>query len=99
MKMSRVANVKDAIEKLKERGFWIHGFASESDRDYTTVDYKGKIALVFGSEGRGMKPTVKKACDFLTAIPMPGGVESLNLSVAVGIVVYEALRQRRAFQN
>ena len=99
LKMSRVVNVRGAIEKLKEMGFWIHGFASEGDRDYTDVDYKGKIALVFGSEGKGIKPTVRKACDFLAAIPMPGGFESLNLSVAVGIIVYEALRQRRACQN
>ena len=86
---------KDAVEKLKKSGFWVHGFASESDLVYTALDYKGKVALVFGSEGMGIKPTVKKACDMMGSIPMPGRIESLNISVAVGIVLYEALRQRR----
>jgi 23S rRNA (guanosine2251-2'-O)-methyltransferase len=95
LRLSKAVNVKGAMEKLKEAGFWVYGFASESDLEYTAVDYRDKIALLFGSEGKGLKPTVKKACDRIASIPMPGGIESLNISVTVGVVLYEALRQRR----
>lgn len=94
MKICQVTNLKSTMDYLKKQGFWIVGTDMEGT-SYTDIDYKGKIALVTGSEGFGMSRLVKENCDFIATIPMYGKVNSLNASVATAIVVYEALKQRR----
>jgi len=89
----RVANTVRALEEMKDRGFWIAGADMDGEVMYQT-DLKGPLALVFGSEGRGIGRLVKEKCDFLVSIPMKGSISSLNVSVAAGVLLYEALRQR-----
>ena len=81
---------------LKKRGFWVVG-TSLSDRsvDYRTIDYSGKIALIIGNEGSGITNLVSKKCDFIAKIPMYGETNSLNASVAAGIMIYEIIRNRK----
>ncbi len=98
--VARVVNLSQAIERLKEARFWIYGLDAKGGRNYAEVDYRGPVALVVGGEGRGMRPLVAGRCDGTVRIPMQGKVESLNVSVATAIVLYEILRQRagtRAF--
>lgn len=90
-KIVMVANLKDTIDKLKKLGFWIVGSDADGE-DYTKIDYKGKTALIIGSEGFGLKEIVRKNCDFIASIPLKGKVNSLNASVAAGILIYEVLR-------
>ena len=82
-------------EYLKEQGVWICGTDMDTNTIYTKQDYKMPIAIVIGSEGFGMSRLVKEECDFIASIPMKGKINSLNASVATGIVVYEAVRQRK----
>ena len=82
------------IEYLKEKGFWIYGAAAESEESIYVPDYEGDIGLVLGSEGKGIRPLIRKKCDFLISIPMRGQVASLNVSVAAGIIAYEIFRKR-----
>ena len=89
----QVTNITNTIKELKERGVWIYGLDMEGDNIYNT-DLKGSIALVLGSEGKGITKLVSKNCDKLISIPMKGNVDSLNVSVATGIVSYEVFRQR-----
>lgn len=84
MKIIKVPNINNAIQKLKDYGYWIVGTDMEGE-DYTTIDYKTKIALVIGNEGKGISNLVSKNCDYLAKIPMTGTVNSLNASVACGI--------------
>ncbi len=91
MRIAKVTNLVDAINKLKENGYWIVGTALEDAVDYRDIDYTGKIALVIGNEGSGMSPSVKKACDYIAKIPMYGKINSLNASVAAGIMIYEVI--------
>ena len=93
MKIIKVSNINNAIEKLKKYGYWIVGTDMEG-MPYTTIDYKTKIAIVIGNEGSGMSDKVRKNCDFLVKIPMKGKVTSLNASVSTGIVIYEAVEQK-----
>ena len=88
-----VSNLKSTIEKLKKNGFWIVGTDMEGT-DYRNIDYSGKTALVIGSEGFGMSRIVEDSCDFVAKIPMYGKVNSLNASVAAGIVIYEVVHQK-----
>lgn len=88
-----VTNLNQAIEKLKKNGFWIIGTDMEGD-DYTKLDYKGKTCIVIGNEGNGLSKSVRENCDFIASIKMKGKINSLNASVATGIVVFEALKQR-----
>jgi 23S rRNA (guanosine2251-2'-O)-methyltransferase len=88
-----VVNLVRTIEYLKERGFWIYGADAEAQMDIGAPDYQGNIALVMGSEGRGLRPLVRKKCDFLIAIPLRGQVSSLNVSVAAGVILFEILRK------
>ena len=88
-----VVNLVRTIEYLKERGFWIYGADAVARMDIRTPDYEGNIALVMGSEGRGIRPLIRKKCDFLISIPMRGQVASLNVSVATGVILYEILRK------
>ncbi|RMH52695.1 MAG: 23S rRNA (guanosine(2251)-2'-O)-methyltransferase RlmB [Zetaproteobacteria bacterium] len=91
----RVTNLRRALDRLREAGFWITGLAGEADRMLEEIDLRGRTALVLGSEGEGLRRLVREGCDHLAAIPMAGHVESLNVSVACGIALYEAARQRR----
>lgn len=91
MKISRVTNLVNAINKLKENGYWIVGTALDDAVDYRDIDYSGKIALIIGNEGKGMSDSVKKSCDYIAKIPMYGKINSLNASVAAGIMIYEVI--------
>ncbi|HKV28855.1 MAG TPA: 23S rRNA (guanosine(2251)-2'-O)-methyltransferase RlmB [Candidatus Acidoferrales bacterium] len=93
--VARVKNLARAMEQLKEAGFWLIGLDERAEKSYTEVDYKGRIAIVMGSEGTGLHDLVRKRCDFLVSIPTTGPVRSLNVSVAAGVVLFEALRHRR----
>jgi 23S rRNA (guanosine2251-2'-O)-methyltransferase len=94
--IARVANVADAIRKMKKANVWVAGAdLGSSSVDYTQADFARDIALVIGAEGEGLAPLVKRECDYLVRLPMLGKVHSLNASVAAGILLYEALRQRR----
>ena len=95
MKVVSVSNLVQSIEKLKENGFWIVGTALEDSIDYKTIDYSGKIALVIGNEGKGISRLVRESCDFVANIPMYGEINSLNASVASGIMIYEVVRNRK----
>ena len=94
MKIARVTNITDSLEKLKENGLWICGTDISTDTYYYNQDLTGPLGIVIGNEGTGMSDRVKKNCDFLVKIPMKGKVTSLNASVSAGIVIYEAMKQR-----
>ena len=93
MKIARVTNISDSIQKLKDNGLWICGTDIDAKNYYYNQDLKGPLGVVIGNEGQGMSEKVKKNCDFLVKIPMKGKVTSLNASVSTGIVVYEAVKQ------
>ena len=95
--MVKVANLTQAIETLKEAGFWIAA-ADMDGQPYDKLDWRGKMALVVGSEGAGVSPNVKKHCDFIASIPNYGTVDSFNASVAAGVLLCEAARQRHGGQ-
>ena len=92
--IAEVTNLVATIEKLKEMEYWIVGLDGKGDRTYTGVDYKTPIALVVGNEGKGIRRLVREHCDFLVRIPLFGKIESLNASVAGGLVMFEVARQR-----
>ncbi len=92
--VARVPNLVSVIEDLKKQNIWVYGTDSEGT-DYTSADLKGGIAFVIGSEGYGIGKLIKDKCDFLLRLPMAGHVNSLNASVAAGIFMYEAVRQRK----
>lgn len=94
MKISSVTNLSNTIKYLKENGFWIVG-TDMSGTSYDEIDYSGKIAIVIGNEGKGMSKIVRESCDFIASIPMRGKINSLNASVATGIIVYEAIKSRK----
>jgi 23S rRNA (guanosine2251-2'-O)-methyltransferase len=89
-----VTNLARTLGELKERNIWITGTSDDAPQTLYQVDLKGPTALVLGAEGAGMRQLTRKTCDQLVSIPMKGGVESLNVSVASGVCLYEALRQR-----
>ncbi len=93
--IAMVTNLSQTIEDLKKNGFWIVGTALEDSIDYREIDYSGKIALVIGNEGKGISKIVRSSCDFVAKIPMYGKINSLNASVASGIMIYEVVRQKR----
>ena len=93
VKIVRVKNLVNTIDKLKDNGFWIFGTDMDGS-DYSTLDYKGKTAIICGNEGSGMSRLVKEKCDFIASIPMNDTVNSLNASVAAALVIYEAVRIR-----
>lgn len=94
VKIAKVTNINAAIDELKERGIWIYG-ADMDAREYSyEANFKGSVALVIGSEGRGISRLTKEKCDKLVKIPMKGNVNSLNASVAAGIIMYEVLKSR-----
>ena len=91
-----VTNLARTLGELKERNIWCVGLSDEAPRTLYQSDLKGPLALVMGAEGTGMRQLTRKTCDELASIPMLGAVESLNVSVASGICLYEAVRQRTA---
>lgn len=90
-----VSNLVNSIKKLKENGFWIVGTSLDNSIDYREIDYSGRLALIIGNEGVGISNLVSKNCDFLAKIPMYGKTNSLNASVAAGIMIYEVIRNRK----
>jgi 23S rRNA (guanosine2251-2'-O)-methyltransferase len=92
--VARVKNLARAMEELKEAGYWLVGLDERAEKRITEVDLAGRIAIVLGSEGKGLHELVRKKCDFLVSIPTTGPVRSLNVSVAAGIVLFESVRQR-----
>jgi 23S rRNA (guanosine2251-2'-O)-methyltransferase len=89
-----VTNLARTLKALKQQGVWLVGLAGDAEQDLYAIDLKGKLAFVVGSEGEGMRRLTRESCDFVARIPMRGSVESLNVSVATGVVLFEALRQR-----
>jgi 23S rRNA (guanosine2251-2'-O)-methyltransferase len=90
--IARVVNISRTIEQLKEGGFWIYGADAGSGEGLHSPDYSNYVGLVLGSEGKGIRPLVRKKCDVLISIPMTGTIDSLNVSVAGGIILYEITR-------
>jgi len=94
--IARVTNLARAMEELKEAGYWLVGLDETADKPYTQVDYTSPVGIVLGGEGKGLHELTRKRCDFVVSLPTSGPVKSLNVSVAAGVVLFEALRQRRA---
>lgn len=94
IKVSKVVNIAQTLEHLKKQGLWIYGTDVEADKVYYDTDLTGPAVIVLGSEGDGMRRLVRENCDFLIKIPTLGKIQSLNVSVAAGIVFFEAQRQR-----
>lgn len=93
--LARVPNLADALRLVKERGIWVVGLAPDAPLAWYEFDYRQPVLVVLGSEDRGLRPRVAGACDALVSLPQRGRVASLNVSVAAGVVLYEAVRQRR----
>jgi 23S rRNA (guanosine2251-2'-O)-methyltransferase len=94
VKIADVVNVARALEELKALGVWTVGLVAEAATRYDAIDFTGPAAIVLGGEGQGLRRLVRERCDFLAAIPMRGHVNSLNVSVAAGVALFEAVRQR-----
>lgn len=95
MRVSMVTNINNAIETLKENGYWIYGADGHTDKLYTEIDYTGPVGLVIGNEGNGISQLTKKKCDDLIKIPMFGKTESLNASTSAAILIYGVLNSRK----
>jgi len=93
--IARVTNISRTVEELKAKNIWTIGLDERGSQSYDALDYNMDCALVLGAEGHGLHDLVRRKCDFLVSIPMQGGVPSLNVSVAAGVVMYEILRQRK----
>ena len=93
--MFQVTNLARVLDELKAAGVWLAGAAGEAEQELYDVDLRGPMALVLGAEGTGLRRLTRDKCDYLVRIPMAGTVESLNVSVAAGICLFEAVRQRR----
>lgn len=94
VKIIRVTNIVSTIKELKKKGFWIYG-TDMNGTNYSQLDYNGKTAIICGNEGKGMSKLVEENCDFIASIPMYGDVNSLNASVATGIILFEAIKSRK----
>lgn len=92
----QVGNLGRSLRWLKEQGIWVAGLSGEGEREFYSMDLRGPLALVLGAEGAGLRHLTTELCDYLLRIPMQGTVESLNVSVATGICLYEVVRQRRS---
>ncbi len=93
--VARVVNLAQTIDYLKDKGFWIFGADAHGGSNLREMDFNCPVVLVLGGEAKGIRPLVKKKCDFLLTIPMVGNFDSLNVSVAAGIIQYEIFCQRR----
>lgn len=93
--VAKVTNLVRAMEELKQAGYWLVGLDERAEKNYTQADYTSPVGIVLGGEGKGLHDLVRKRCDFLVSLPTTGPVRSLNVSVAAGVVLFEALRQRR----
>jgi 23S rRNA (guanosine2251-2'-O)-methyltransferase len=89
-----LAHLPVAKEELKEAGYWLIGLDERADRNYTEADYTSPVGIVLGGEGKGLHDLTRKRCDFVVSLPTTGPVKSLNVSVAAGVVLFEAVRQR-----
>ena len=94
MPIARVTNIAQTLDELKKENIWIVGTDMQAEKKYFEHDYRGAVAVVIGSESSGMRRLVKEKCDFLVSIPMHGKIESLNASVAGGLVLFEAANLR-----
>jgi 23S rRNA (guanosine2251-2'-O)-methyltransferase len=94
IKICRVTNLSDSLRTLKDSGYWIFGAAGEGQQTIYDADFSGPTCLVIGSEGKGIRKLVRKQCDFLVKIPMGRKINSLNASVAAGIILFEIARQK-----
>ncbi len=94
LKICKVNNLVRAIEDLKKNGFWVVGTHLNGEKNYNQLDYKMPVALVMGNEEKGIRKLVSENCDFLVKIPMKGKIDSLNVSVSTGILLFEIIRQR-----
>ncbi|AZO96563.1 23S rRNA (guanosine(2251)-2'-O)-methyltransferase RlmB [Halocella sp. SP3-1] len=94
IRLAEVTNINQTIDRLKEEGLWIAGADMQGQQAHYQADLKGKIGLVIGSEGQGLRRLTREKCDFLIKIPMLGELGSLNASVAAAIIIYEIVRQR-----
>jgi len=94
LKIARVTNLVSALNTMKEKGIWIAGVETDQTKRYDELDCTMPLAFVVGNEDSGLRRLVRETCDFLVSIPTPGPIDSLNVSVAAGIVLFEALRQR-----
>lgn len=90
----RVTNLARTLKAMREMGVWVYGLAGDTKATLFQLDLKGNVALVLGGEGEGMRRLTREHCDGLASIPMPGDMESLNVSVAAGVALFEAVRQR-----
>jgi 23S rRNA (guanosine2251-2'-O)-methyltransferase len=93
--IAKVSNLARSMEELKEAGYWLVGLDENGEKTYTEVDYTSPTGIVMGGEGKGLHDLTRKRCDFVVSLPTTGPVKSLNVSVAAGVVLFEALRQRR----
>ncbi len=96
MNLCPVTNLVTTIQKIKKNNFWVFGTAGDAPQDIYQADFTGSVCLVIGGERKGIRPLVKQQCDFLVSIPMHGGMESLNASVAAALVMFEVIRQQRS---
>lgn len=94
MPLVQETNLARFLQEMKKAGFWVTGTAEDGDRAYHQADFKGASIIVLGGEGKGMRRLVRESCDFVVRIPMCGQVSSLNVSVAAGLLFFEARRQR-----
>lgn len=92
--IARVTNIAQTVDRLKKAGIWVVGSSGDASYAYTDADYGVPLCLVLGGEGEGIRKLVKQKCDYLVHLPMLGRIESLNVSVAAGVLLYEVLRQR-----
>ena len=95
--VAKVPNIANTLDELKKKGLWVVGTDPSAQKLYTEIDYSGPIAIVIGNEGKGIRPLVKEKCDFMARIPLYGKIESLNVSVAGALIMFEVLRQRKRF--
>jgi len=91
-----VTNLSRTLEKLQQRGLWVVGTAGEAEQEIYQQDLTGPLVMIMGAEGKGMRRLTREHCDFLVKLPMAGSVSSLNVSVATGVCLFEAVRQRQA---
>ena len=94
--VAKVTNLAQTMEELKEAGYWLIGLDERADKSYTEADYTSPVGIVLGGEGKGLHDLTRKRCDFVVSLPTTGPVKSLNVSVAAGVVLFEALRQRHS---